>query len=225
LAAIVQSSDDVIIGKTLDGIVSSWNDAAEKLFGYTEDEMIGQSILKIIPPERTNEEYEILDQLRQGKKVEHFETKRMSKNGKLIDISLTTSPIKDLSGNIIGASKIARNISLQKETARLIHENEERFRMAVEMTSLGTWEYDPKEVTLLCSIESRKICGIPEGIDPSFTDFLNHIYSEDRNHFLEQILEATKPGSDGKFDLEARMHRFGNNNDIRWVHIRAKNVF
>jgi len=135
LAAIVQSSDDVIIGKTLDGIVSSWNDAAEKLFGYTEEEMVGQSILKIIPPERVNEEYEILDKLRQGKKIEHFETKRVSKSGKLIDISLTTSPIKDLSGNIIGASKIAKNISLQKKTARLIHENEERFRMAVEMTS------------------------------------------------------------------------------------------
>jgi len=225
LAAIVQSSDDVIIGKTLDGIVSSWNDAAEKLFGYTEEEMVGQSILKIIPPERVNEEYEILDKLRQGKKIEHFETKRVSKSGKLIDISLTTSPIKDLSGNIIGASKIAKNISLQKKTARLIHENEERFRMAVEMTHLGTWEYDPKEVTLLCSLETRQICGIPEGVDPSFTDFLNHIYTEDRNRFLEQVIEATKPGSEGKFDIEARIHRFGNNNDIRWIHIRAKMFF
>lgn len=225
LASIVQSSDDVIIGKSLDGVVSSWNEAAEKLFGYTEKEMIGQSILKIIPPERINEEYEILDKLREGKKIEHFETKRLSKNGKLIDISLTTSPIRDLSGNIIGASKIAKNISLQKETTRLIHENEERFRMAVEMTHLGTWEYDPKELTLLCSLESRKICGIQEGVDPSFTDFLNHIYSEDRNHFLEQVINATKPGSDGKFDLEARIHRFANNNDIRWIHIRAKMFF
>jgi len=225
LAAIVQSSDDVIIGKTLDGIVSSWNDAAEKLFGYTEKEMIGQSILKIIPPERINEEYEILDQLREGKKIEHFETKRISKNGKVIDISLTTSPIRDLSGNIIGASKIAKNISLQKETTRLIHENEERFRMAVEMTHLGTWEYDPKDLTLLCSPEGRKICGIPEDVNPSFTDFLNHIYTEDRNHFLEQTINATKPGSDGKFDLEARIHRFANNNDIRWIHIRAKMFF
>jgi PAS domain S-box-containing protein len=225
LAAIVQSSDDVIIGKTLEGTVTSWNNAAEKLFGYSEEEMIGQSIFKIIPPERVNEEYEILDQLRQGKKVEHFETKRMAKDKKLIDISLTTSPIRDIRGKIIGASKIARNIGLQKETARLIHENEERFRMAVEMTGLGTWEYDPKEVTLLCSVESRKICGIPEGVDPPFTDFLNHIYSEDRNHFLQQIIEATKPGSDGKFDLEARVHRFNNSNDIRWLHIRAKMFF
>ena len=225
LAAIVQSSDDVIIGKTLEGIVTSWNNAAEKLFGYTEEEMIGQSIFKIIPPERVNEEYEILDQLRQGKKIEHFETKRMSNKGKLIDISLTTSPIRDVGGKIIGASKIARNISLQKETARLIHENEERFRMAVEMTHLGTCEYDPKAVTLLCSPETRKICGIAGDENPPFTDFLNQIYSEDRNHFLQGIIEATRPGSDGKFDLEARLHRFGNSNDIRWIHIRAKMFF
>jgi len=225
LAAIVQSSDDVIIGKTLEGIVTSWNSAAERLFGYTEEEMIGQSIFKIIPPERMNEEYEILGLLKQGKKVEHFETKRMAKNGKLIDISLTSSPIRDSSGTIIGASKIARNISLQKETARLIHENEERFRMAVEMTSLGTWEYDPKGANLLCSQESRKICGIPDGVDPSFTDFLNHIYTEDRNHFLRQVVQVIKPGSDDKFDLEIRVHRFSNHNEVRWVHIRAKMFF
>ena len=225
LAAIVQSSDDVIIGKTLEGIVTSWNIAAEKLFGYTEKEMIGQSITKIIPPERINEEYEILSQLRQGKKIEHFETKRMAKNGKLIDISLTSSPIKDSSGKIIGASKIARNISLQKETARLIHENEERFRMAVEMTSLGTWEYDPRDMTLLCSQESRRICGIPEAVNPAFTVFLDHIHAEDKNYFLEQVNQAVKPGSDGMLDLEIRVHRFNNNDDIRWIHIRAKMFF
>src|SRR4030095_13183452 len=187
--------------------------------------MIGQSIFKIIPPERANEEYEILDQLRQGKKVEHFETKRMSKNGKLIDISLTSSPIKDLSGNIIGASKIASNISLQKETARLIHENEERFRMAVEMTSLGTWEYDPGDLTFLFSHESRKICGIEDGADLAFATFPDHIHEEDRNNFIEQITHAIKPVNDGKCDLEGRIRRFNNAHEIRWVHLRAKMLF
>ena len=225
LAAIVQSSDDVIIGKTLDGIVTSWNNAAEKLFGYTEKEMIGQSITKIIPPERINEEYEILNQLREGKSIEHFETKRMAKDGKLIEISLTSSPIKDSNGKIIGASKIARNISLQKETARRIHENEERFRMAVEMTSLGTWEYDPRSLILVCSQETRRICGIPESVNPAFAVFLNHIHAEDKNYFLEQITQAVKPGADGRFDLEIRVHRFNNNDDIHWVHIRAKMFF
>jgi len=225
LAAIVQSSDDVIIGKTLGGIVTNWNSAAEKLFGYTEQEMIGQSITKIIPPERINEEYEILSELRKGKKVEHFETKRMAKDGKLIDISLTTSPIKDLSGNVIGASKIARNISFQKETARLIHENEERFRMAVEMTGLGTWEYDPRDMTLLYSLESRKICGMQEGENPALDVFLDHIHEDDKDYFLKHITQAVKPGSGGKFDLEIRVHRFNNNDDVRWLHIRAQMFF
>jgi len=225
LAAIVQSSDDVIIGKTLEGTITSWNIAAEKLFGYSEKEMIGQSITKIIPPERINEEYAILAQLRQGNKIEHFETKRMAKNGKLIDVSLTSSPIKDSNGKIIGASKIARNISVQKETARLIYENEERFRMAVEMTGLGTWEYDPRDLTLLCSQESRRICGIPESANPAFSVFINYIHAEDKNYFLEQVTEALKPGTDGKFDLEIRIHPFNNNDEIRWMHIRGKTFF
>ena len=225
LAAIVQSSDDVIIGKTMDGTVTSWNTAAERLFGFAEKEMLGESITKIIPPDRIKEEYEILNQLRQGKKIEHFETKRLTKGGKLIDISLTSSPIKDSSGEIIGASKIARNITSQKETARLIHENEERFRMAVEMTSLGTWEYDPRDMTLLCSQETRRICGIPGADNPLFTVFADHIFAEDKNLFLEQISEAVKPENDGMLDLEMRVHRFNNNDDIRWLHIRAKMFF
>jgi PAS domain S-box-containing protein len=187
--------------------------------------MIGQSITKIIPPERINEEHEILSQLRQGNKIEHFETKRMTKTGKLIDISLTSSPIKDSNGKIIGASKIARNISLQKETERLIYENDERFRMAVEMTSLGTWEYDPRALNFVCSQESRRICGMSEAVDPTFAVFLNHIHAEDKNYFLEQLTQAIKPGADGKFDLEIRVHRFNNDDEIRWVHIRAKMFF
>jgi len=187
--------------------------------------MIGQSIMKIIPPERFNEEHEILGQLRQGKKVEHFETKRMARDGKLIDISLTTSPIRDASGIIIGASKIARNITAQRETARLIHENEERFRMAVEMTSLGTWEYDPKDFTLLCSQETRKILGLSEEINPAFTAFLTQLHADDKNYFLEQMTEAIRPGGDGKFDIEIRIHRFNNEEEVRWLHIRAKMFF
>ena len=225
LAAIVQSSDDAIIGKTLDGIVTSWNNAAEKLFGYSEEEIIGQSIMKIIPPDRISEEQELLSGLRRGKKIEHFETKRMAKDGQLIDISLTTSPIKDLSGKIIGASKIARNITAQRQTERLIYENEERFRMAVEMTSLGTWEYDPSDFTLICSQETRKILGLGEDINPAFAVFLNQLYVDDKNHFLEQITEAVKPGTDGKFDVEIRVHRFNRQEEVRWLHVRAKMFF
>jgi hypothetical protein len=114
LAAIVTSSDDAIISKTLDGIVTSWNAAAERMFGYTEAEMIGENILKIIPNDRKEEEPRIQERLRRGEPVDHFETQRLTKAGKLLDVSLTISPLKNSDGKIIGASKIARDISEQK---------------------------------------------------------------------------------------------------------------
>lgn len=115
LAAIVTSSDDAIVSKTLEGIVTSWNAAAERMFGYTEKEMIGQSILKIIPEDRQYEEPRILEQLGRGHRVDHFETKRMAKDGRILDVSLTISPIRDNEKHIIGISKIARDISERKK--------------------------------------------------------------------------------------------------------------
>ena len=115
LAAIIDSSDDAIISKTLEGIITSWNDSAQRIFGYTADEMIGQSILKIIPDDRKEEEPAILSRLSKGERVEHFETKRLAKNGNIVDLSLTISPVKDKQGNIIGVSKIARDITEKKQ--------------------------------------------------------------------------------------------------------------
>ncbi|HET9825442.1 MAG TPA: PAS domain S-box protein, partial [Chitinophagaceae bacterium] len=224
LAAIVQSSQDAIIGKTLDGIITSWNNAAQKLFGYTENEMIGQSITKLIPENRLDEEPQILNRLRKGETVEHFETKRMSKTGELLDISLTISPIKNSAGKIVGASKIARNITEQKEAERLIHENQERFRMAVETTNLGTWEYSPKSYRLYCSPESRKICGLPEDVNPDFETVFEHVYSEDKDYFIEQVKAAVNPTSDGRFDMLLRIHRY-NNKELRWVRAQGKVFF
>ncbi len=114
LAAIVESSEDAIIGKDLNGIITSWNKGAEKIFGYTADEMVGTSILRLFPPERRVEESYVLEKIRSGEKVECFETVRQTKGGRLIDIAVSISPIKDANGNIIGASKIARDITVQK---------------------------------------------------------------------------------------------------------------
>jgi PAS domain S-box-containing protein len=119
LAAIIESSDDAIVSKTLDGVITSWNAAAERLYGYTAAEAVGQSVLMIIPHELHFEETEVLRRIRRGEKVEHFETVRMTRDGRSIPISLTISPIRDARGRIVGASKIARDISLQKELERL----------------------------------------------------------------------------------------------------------
>ena len=118
LAAIVNGSEDAIISKDLNGIVQTWNSAAERMFGYNAAEMIGQSIMKIIPPDRYGEEKTVLSRIRAGLPVEHFETVRRRKDGTAIEISLSVSPIRTPSGTIIGASKIARDISIQRQLAR-----------------------------------------------------------------------------------------------------------
>jgi PAS domain S-box-containing protein len=128
LAAIVESSDDAIISKTLDGVVRTWNAGAERLFGYSQQEAVGQPITLIIPPERQDEERAILERLRRGDRVEHFETVRVSKDGRRLDISLTVSPIRDDAGHVIGASKIARDITERKRAENALRESEECYR-------------------------------------------------------------------------------------------------
>ena len=115
LAAIVDSSDDVILSKDLNGIVTSWNAAATRVFGYTAEEIVGQSILKLIPEHLYSDEKRIIENIRADRRVEHFDTIRLTKDGRLIDVSLTVSPIKDADGRIIGASKILRSISARKQ--------------------------------------------------------------------------------------------------------------
>jgi PAS domain S-box-containing protein len=130
LASIVESSDDAIVGKNLDGIITSWNKGAERLFGYLAEEIIGRSIKTLIPPENHSEEDAIIERIRRGQRVEHYETVRQRKHGSRIEVSLTVSPIKDSRGKIVGASKIARDISERRkgeaQLALLAHEAEHR---------------------------------------------------------------------------------------------------
>lgn len=116
LAAIVESSEDAVISKTLDGIVTSWNKGAETVFGYAADEMLGRPISVLAPPDRVDEMPRILDSIKRGQRVEHLETQRRRKDGTLIDIALTVSPLRDKSGRIVGASKIARDITAARRT-------------------------------------------------------------------------------------------------------------
>ena len=126
LAALIESSHDAIISKTLDGIVTSWNPAAARLFGYTPEEIIGKPIATIIPPELRAEEAQILARLRRGERMDHYETVRLAKDGRRLEISLSVSPIKDESGTIVGSSKIARDITERRRIERELREAERR---------------------------------------------------------------------------------------------------
>jgi len=140
LAAIVASSDDVIVSKTLEGTITSWNPAAERIFGYTAAEAVGQNIRLIIPPQRWPEEDEVLARIRRGERVDHFETLRQTKDGRLLHISLTVSPVRNAEGQIVGASKVARNITeriqMAHERERLLASEKESRRLAEEANRL-----------------------------------------------------------------------------------------
>jgi PAS domain S-box-containing protein len=131
LAAIVESSEDAIVSKTADGVITSWNHGAKRLFGYSEAEAIGQHIFLIIPDDRRAEEEDVLAHVRRGEKVDHFETVRRTKDGRRVSISLTVSPLKDLHGNVIGASKVARDITEQRRTEEALKQAHEELEQRV----------------------------------------------------------------------------------------------
>jgi PAS domain S-box-containing protein len=135
LAAIVESSDDAIIGKDINGVITSWNHGAERIFGYTAPEAIGRPIAMLAPPARADEMPELLERIRRGERVDHFDTLRRAKHGELVPISLTVSPIKDKDGQIIGASKIARDISERKQAEEALYE--EKARLHATLTGIG----------------------------------------------------------------------------------------
>jgi len=142
LAAIVASSDDAIVSKDLNGIITSWNAGAERTFGYRAEEAIGRSIMLVIPPELRSQEEDILRRLRRGERIEHFETVRVTKSGKRLDLSLTISPVRDSRGRVIGASKIARDISERKRIEDALRESQVQLTLALESSRTAIFDWD-----------------------------------------------------------------------------------
>lgn len=135
LAAIVESSDDAIVTKSLDGVITGWNAAAERLFGYTAKEAIGQPVTMLMPPDRVNEEPGILERIRRGERIDHYETVRRRKDGSLLDISLTVSPVRDAHGRIVGASKVARDVTERRKAEQALRASEDR--LACELRGMN----------------------------------------------------------------------------------------
>lgn len=197
LAAIVASSDDAIVSKTLDGIVTSWNQGATRLFGYEADEMVGQHITRLFPPGREDEEPRIIERIRRGERVDHFETKRRHKDGHLLDVSLTISPIRDDSGEIIGASKIARDITDRME-AQAAREEAAALRGAVaEAESFGYMvSHDLR--TPLRAIEgfSQRLQREVDRLTPDGRESLQYIVGAARkmSNTIDGLMQLTRVG-------------------------------
>ncbi len=149
LSAIVKSSDDAIISKDLDSIITSWNEGAERIFGYTAEEAVGRPITMLFPEDRIDEEEEIISRIRKGERVDHYETVRMRKDGTLLDVSLTISPVKDSEGNIVGASKIVRDITVQKEAQKKLRKNRNRLRTVLEIETVGVVFWGGDDFTIM----------------------------------------------------------------------------
>src|SRR5918912_784895 len=135
LASIVESSEDAIIGKTLEGTITNWNRGAQNIYGYSAEEVVGKPINILVPPDRPNEIPKILERLRHGESIDNYETVRVTKDGRRLDISLTISPIKDSSGNIVGASTIARDITERKRAEKAIEQSELLYHTVIKQAT------------------------------------------------------------------------------------------
>ncbi|MEI7613878.1 MAG: PAS domain S-box protein [Betaproteobacteria bacterium] len=182
LAAIVDSSDDAITGMTLDGVIITWNRAAEKIFGYSAAEIIGKSITSLFHPDRVGEEQVLLAAIRSGESITQFETKRLCQDGRLIEVSLTVSPVIDTKGKIVGASKITRDITEKKRSEARLIQSESLLQTLTHAIPDLVWLKDPNGVYLLCNQRFESLFGVPEKNLVGKTDY--DFVDEELAHFF-----------------------------------------
>jgi len=219
LAAIVESADEAIASKTLDGIVTSWNPAAEALFGYTAAEILGRHISVLAAPGHEDEMPAILERIRRGQKVDRYETVRRRKDGSLVDISLAVSPIRDETGQLIGASKIARDITERKRVAEALRASEERFRNLANAVPDIVWTADPDGTITFANDRWFEFCGItPEQNARQWPELVLH--PDDRERCLAEWTRVLREGSDYEIEVRNRRH----DGEYRWFLTRASPI-
>jgi PAS domain S-box-containing protein len=220
LAAIVASSDDAIISKTLDGIILSWNEGAARMFGYAAEEVIGKSVTILIPLDHLDEEPQILARLRAGERIDHYCTVRRRKDGTLLDISLTVSPIRNAKGEVVGASKIARDITTERKAEEALRARDARFRTMADSAPVMIWMAD---TTRSCTWFNKSWCdftgrALEEELGFGWTQ---NVHAED----LEKCLQAYTRSAEARlpFQVEFRLGRYDGR--WRWVHNHGAPLF
>jgi PAS domain S-box-containing protein len=219
LAIIVESSDDAIIGEDMDGIITDWNKGAERLYGYSANEVVGKSISLLVPADRAGDCAEIMEALRRGNLVKHYETVHEKQDGTRIQVSLTVSPIRDAEGRIVGASAIGRDISESKRAEDAVRESEKRYRRIVETTNEGIWLIDSKLRTSFVNRQMAQMLGYEpeEMLGQSVFDFS---FPEDMDR-KKRILERRRQGVREQIDERLRRQ----DGSELWVRIAATPIF
>lgn len=210
LAAIVESSNDAIISKSLDGIIQSWNAAAERLFGFRSEEAVGKHISLVIPPERLAEEDQIIASLKSGRRVEHFETERRRSDDQRILVSLTISPIKDASGKVVGASKIVRDITERK----LVEAERQKFVTLVESSTDFIGICDLNGVPLFVNHAGLEMVGLDSIEQAAGTPVADFFFPEDQERILNEFFPSVMETGHGEIEVRFRHFKTG---EARWM--------
>ena len=195
LAAIVASSSDAIVSKTLNGTVTSWNAAAERIFGYRAEEIVGQPIFTLVPVELHDSEREVLEHIARGERVESLETVRITKDGRRIHIALSVSPIHDGTGHVVGASSIKRDVTERKQAAEALSQSQERLQLAVKAARLGTWQWHVASNTLSWDEGLHQLYAVESGLQVTrYEQFIERVHQEDRAFVAATLAQALEGG-------------------------------
>ncbi|MBZ5609307.1 MAG: PAS domain S-box protein [Acidobacteriia bacterium] len=214
LSSIVECSDDAIVSKNLDGIVLTWNQGAERIYGYSSAEMVGRSMSLLVPPDRPDEFPEIMQYLRLGQRIEHLETERMKKNGQRIFVSLTISPLRDASGIVVGASAIARDITGRKQAEKALELSEERYRSLALATAQVVWSTNPQGAVVEDIASWRDFTGqSPDELRG--WGWINAIHPDDRERAVEICSKAVKNRNSYTTEYRVRRH----DGEYRWMSV------